>query len=409
MIEWGWVDFSSEDRARARNVLASVKDQGTLDELGIGQLRDLYSDLLFPGFSTIQTGARYFLAVPKILRDWAEEKPAKRGRKPLAAYLQQTEDELTRQLVGNYKALGLKPEGVIGHTVVDDGGVQRRPSSTYWNGLRTFGIVRTDRSLAEFCRQWGADSTFTQGVSADEGLDDELPSLSDVMRPPDANGAWPEGLTLALTKKEAAFLADRFMSGGLPQVAVASQLLRTRQLAAALPCADFSAFATWAAINARLDRHCRDVIDKARRFSLGIEGAHIIFNCVMARNLNHGPLKESAAFKWEQWHARCKDASVFHQQAAQEWASAAELGDRPIRLKCEDFLARWNQAMCEGWTLRRLEDLIENRALDTKKNRSLLRRTSSISGDGKWFGMEALNFRWGTARRMLKDINEASR
>jgi hypothetical protein len=44
--------------------------------LGIGQLRDLYSELLFPGFSSIQTRSRYLLAIAKILRDWADQTPA---------------------------------------------------------------------------------------------------------------------------------------------------------------------------------------------------------------------------------------------------------------------------------------------------------------------------------------------
>lgn len=65
MSSLGWVDFSSEDRTRVQEVLALLKQPGTLDELGIGQVRDAFSDLLFPGFSTIQTRARYFLAVPK--------------------------------------------------------------------------------------------------------------------------------------------------------------------------------------------------------------------------------------------------------------------------------------------------------------------------------------------------------
>jgi len=49
-----------------QNVLALLKEPGTLDELGIGQVRDAFADVLFPGFSTIQTHARYFLAIPRI-------------------------------------------------------------------------------------------------------------------------------------------------------------------------------------------------------------------------------------------------------------------------------------------------------------------------------------------------------
>lgn len=40
------------------------KDQNTVDELGIGTVRDRFADLLFPGTGTVQTRARYFLFVP---------------------------------------------------------------------------------------------------------------------------------------------------------------------------------------------------------------------------------------------------------------------------------------------------------------------------------------------------------
>ena len=38
-----------------------------LDELGIGLIRDGFSDLFFPGTSTIQTRAKYFFIVPYAL------------------------------------------------------------------------------------------------------------------------------------------------------------------------------------------------------------------------------------------------------------------------------------------------------------------------------------------------------
>ena len=407
MSTWGWIDFSSEDRARMRNVLAAVKDKATLDELGIGQLRDLYSELLFPGFSTIQTRSRYFLAIPKILRDWADHTPASRRRTPLASYLHEQENKLTRHLVDSYHSLKRKPEGVIGHTVVEKGGVQRRPSSTYWNGLRTFGIVRRDQSLAEFCREGGADGQFADRVSTDEGLDDEEHSPTDVLRPPDSNGGWREGLTLDLTKDEAIFLAGRFKMGGQRGIAVTGQLLETKLVPAALRCEDFEAFAAWARPNPRLDPRCAELVGKAWRFSLFVEGAHIVFNRLMAARLQHKPLKQSTLRKWDEWREKCRTERVFHLGAVAEWTSVLALSDRPVRLKCEDFLGQWNQAISEEWTLSRLETLVERRALDTKDNRSLLRRTSGLPRNAEWFGMEALDFRWGTAQRMLRDIHEA--
>ena len=66
----GWVDFSPKDRGLVKIALAMLNEKGTLDELGFGQLRDAFSSLLFPGISTIQTRAKYFIIVPRILRDY---------------------------------------------------------------------------------------------------------------------------------------------------------------------------------------------------------------------------------------------------------------------------------------------------------------------------------------------------
>ena len=47
-------------------ILALFRERDTRDELGIGVIRDLVADELFPGTSTIQTRLRYMLFVPWI-------------------------------------------------------------------------------------------------------------------------------------------------------------------------------------------------------------------------------------------------------------------------------------------------------------------------------------------------------
>lgn len=45
----GWIDFSKTERSKV------LTERGTLDELGIAPIRDGFSNLFFPGTSTIQT------------------------------------------------------------------------------------------------------------------------------------------------------------------------------------------------------------------------------------------------------------------------------------------------------------------------------------------------------------------
>ena len=66
---FGWIDFAEDDRRRMLDVVRLFQEQETLDELGVGTIRDAFSDHFFPGTSTIQTRARYMLFIPWIYRE----------------------------------------------------------------------------------------------------------------------------------------------------------------------------------------------------------------------------------------------------------------------------------------------------------------------------------------------------
>lgn len=51
-----WIDLTATDRDKVRRVLDLFKEQGTVDELGLGSLRDVFSNALFPGTSVEKPG-----------------------------------------------------------------------------------------------------------------------------------------------------------------------------------------------------------------------------------------------------------------------------------------------------------------------------------------------------------------
>ena len=61
-MQLGWVDFSREDREKVLDVMNLLQEQGAVDEIGIGLVRDAFANLFFPGTSTVQTVAKYFLS-----------------------------------------------------------------------------------------------------------------------------------------------------------------------------------------------------------------------------------------------------------------------------------------------------------------------------------------------------------
>lgn len=63
-----WIDHDTEARDRMQRILALFEERDIRDELGLGAIRDSFSDLLFPGTSTIHTRLRYMLIVPWVYR-----------------------------------------------------------------------------------------------------------------------------------------------------------------------------------------------------------------------------------------------------------------------------------------------------------------------------------------------------
>ncbi len=45
-MQLGWIDFSKEDRQKALDVINLLSEQGAVDELGIGIIRDAFAKVI---------------------------------------------------------------------------------------------------------------------------------------------------------------------------------------------------------------------------------------------------------------------------------------------------------------------------------------------------------------------------
>ena len=131
-----WLDTSSEEQRRVRELIAVFAQSESRDELGIGQIRDAFSDTLFPGTSVIQTRARYFLFVPWIYRDGL-----RRGLD--GARLKAWADTRERRLIETLRDAG-EVTGLIGRRAGP--AVKILPSTIYWSGMVRYGILTRDAS-----------------------------------------------------------------------------------------------------------------------------------------------------------------------------------------------------------------------------------------------------------------------
>src|SRR5215216_4684414 len=113
-------------------VINLFREKGTLDELGVGTIRDTYAERFFPGTSTIQSRARYFLFIPWLYRQIENDRVSSNRADKRAR-------ELQWRLVQSLTAGGEgSSAGVIGIEAGEH--LQRLPATIYWQGLRRWGI-----------------------------------------------------------------------------------------------------------------------------------------------------------------------------------------------------------------------------------------------------------------------------
>lgn len=218
-MQLGWIDFSKNERNKVLNVLDSLSEAGTLDELGIAPVRDGYANLFFPGTSTIQTKAKYFLCVPYAFKDLERsgETNPNRMHKTLSAIEERCGKKFFQESPNS--------DGIIGRRALAAGSwVKRAPSDAYWAGIRRLGIfVGGNMSIAEYLRYVclandkkdtlknlgnrndGAEETESDDLGAGQDLHKRFWNL------PTYTKTWLDDISIDLTKEEAVFLKKQIV------------------------------------------------------------------------------------------------------------------------------------------------------------------------------------------------------
>lgn len=169
-----WVDYDESYEKAARDSVAALNERDARNELGLGGVRDTFSDLFFPGTSTVQRRLKYFLFVP-----WCCEAAQRDARgRPIGQELRNKEARLIEVL----RPLG-EQAGVIG--LRRGAELVIMPSAIYWSGLRTLDILKIPGSPARWARFAAEDRQISDREAPPEdaraapglpGFDAALPS-----------------------------------------------------------------------------------------------------------------------------------------------------------------------------------------------------------------------------------------
>ena len=391
-----WLDLTASDRDKMRRVLDLFKEQGTLDEMGLGSLRDALSDALFPGTSSIQTRLRYVLFIPWLYRRLED-------RRIGAGEVQQAARRAEVDLIG---PLEQNPDnrGIIGQRA--RGSLVRLPSSVYWSALTRWAIFRPRQSQGWYHSRFDAlvDGRGVVGRADDPGVTWSR-QVHWHPRLPGPPAGFPWEASFALTCDEADFLRGR----------VEEQCAGTLLAWLVRNGSDSPAEDPWDDPDAlRAPVGVRETLELARRFSLHVEGMPLLYNLLVAEHRRNvlGSDEDKSIDEFRaalaEWAAREADeARPFEPDAL--WKLVVRLGGHPPypqRLFIESWSRRIAELGPDGVTDDdRSRTLVTERELRLKGARARLANQSRLRDWSPGVGVGRMDFRWFRVRQLLIDLH----
>ena len=381
---FAWLDTSERDRRRALDVIDLFALRDTRDELGIAAVRDSWADRLAPGTSTIQTRARYFLFIPWI---YQRLQGSGRGTGPVEAKARRHEIDLIAAILASDE------DGVpIGARA--GRGLQRLPSTIYWNGLGRLGI-----------RLWpGSQAAFHRALA---GLEHD-PWHPHLPPPPED---FPQRVVLALRSGEAQFLLEQVRSHATDSLLRFLMELDEFAEGPKLP---------WEhPARSEFPPQLAGWVGHAEAFAVVMHGAALLYNLMLAERLRDARQADPKGLaetyrerlsSWSQDLLAWKGGSHGWDRA-EFWQRTRELAPRlPSRTEgfCEVWIeralaARNPEALASDSSAR---DLVERREGWLKKNRSRLRHREHLEQWGGAAGADRIDYRWGITQRLVRDVQE---
>jgi hypothetical protein len=366
------------------SVLRGLTEPGALDELGIGTIRDGFSNILFPGTSTIQTRAKYLFIVPYLCMDL--ERAGKLSPREFIASLEQHELDLIGVLSSN------GAEGVIGQR--SGQALRRKPSSIYWSALRTYGFISEPVSLSEYAALFHVRNTESEQMKGfgkrkaryeEDATDDNDSGMgaSSFWRVPGKEN-WRKNLTIDLTADEASYLHERITSMPNTRGSLLALVLRENRL-------DFPEYGAFDDLHAMTSIMSPDLLGDyqlACDFSRFIFGAQVQYNIIYSSGRN-----ELANELWEKYLEERPTVSLT--------AIQARLKPRAGVMR---FLKMYQDSISKETELK---ELVVRRERELKGSaRAKLTNTESYPYNSNSVNMAQLTYRLTNAQRIVKDIFE---
>jgi len=395
-----WLDYSEHERRKMLDVIDLFREGETVDELGLGAIRDAFADMLFPGTSTIMTRARYFLLVPWT---YARLERKRTSSNDIEHKAQEAEAKLIYAIEASEDS-----DGNIGKRA--GAKLKRFASSVYWQGLSVWGIRTFPGSQAQYHRSLDRHYEAIRGQSGRQNERDVehddvvLPNWhGGLIEPPDD---FPGGCSLRLRREDAAYLRDRILLSPGCAGSLLVELVRHGKRE------DETSFIWEHPLCRTLREPLASRIEHGRNFSEVMHGAALLYNLMLAEQQQREDRVSEYRRRVGEWielvGARRAGLNRWRREAFWECVSAK---NPRISGHTRAFVETWwDLALTE-----RLETIVNSgsaRALVTQRERHLKKELARIDNARAlelWNGASGssqLDYRWGITQRLLGDIFE---
>lgn len=213
-MEIGFVSFNQETLNRANKVMKLLQGQGAVDELGLGRIRDAFSNMMFPGMSVLQSHAKYFLLLPSLYVYLEKTRIA--DAREARAIVRAQEIKLTHRLMdGSSK----DATGIIGAEMLSRGKgyVKYDPTYVYQAGMEIYGLIPSGGNIyATLAERSAIYQNIPKKHKGNEDSDDDSDDLTGNRQifkvcGEDYDFSHNQPLNIKLTRREAEFLKNQII------------------------------------------------------------------------------------------------------------------------------------------------------------------------------------------------------
>ena len=288
----GYIHTNKEEQARVMQVVKMLSEPVALDELGIGRLRDAFSDLMFPGISTLQKHMKYFSLLPQLYRKATE----KRYNRPSEVHAEII--RLERIMTKNLYDGSEDKRGITGSEVINQNSnnyVKYDPAYIYNSGLQTFEILRNpqiEELIYSTSKQIHSQPKRYKSDNEDNNDDtDEKSGVYQFCSFPNVNYDFTVSCSTTLTKEDKDFIVDHILKAKACQGTLLRYIVENEDL----PLAD-----SFPGIEANLlPESLRTLQRYATQFSDFMYIIHLRYNCIYSKE-NGGIVDEKILAKFKE-------------------------------------------------------------------------------------------------------------